>query len=137
MSDNTTITTQSKQLHLKSTYYPELVSTCSCRSVTRCREPVPLGHYDCSNAKDTYNGEVDKSRLRGAIEGVVQPRHEGAHDQEGNARVVKSEEREWERDKQVLRSARKLMFSHVYKHCGFLIIDIFTATSLSPNSHSW
>lgn len=48
-----------------------MVGTCSCRSVTRCRETVPLGHYDCSNAKDTYNGEVDKSGLRGAIEGVV------------------------------------------------------------------
>lgn len=62
---------------------------CSCRSVTRCREPVPLGNYDGCNAEDTYNGEVDKSRLRRTIEGVVQPGHEGAHDQEGNARVVK------------------------------------------------
>lgn len=69
-----------------------MVGTCSCRSVTRCRETVPLGHYDCSNAKDTYNGEVDKSGLRGTIEGVVQPWHKGAHDQKCNARVVKSEE---------------------------------------------
>ena len=61
--------------------------------MTRCREPVPLGHYDSGNAEDTYNGEVDKSRLRGTIEGVVQPGHEGAHDQEGDARVVKPEER--------------------------------------------
>lgn len=60
--------------------------------MTRCREPVPLGNYDGCNAEDTYNGEVDKSRLRRTIEGVVQPGHEGAHDQEGNARVVKPEE---------------------------------------------
>lgn len=70
-----------------------LSTTCSCRSVTRCRESVPLGHYDGSNAEDTYNGEVDKSRLRGTIERVVQPRHEGAHDEEGNARIVKPEVR--------------------------------------------
>lgn len=59
--------------------------------MTRCREPVPLGHYDGSNAEDTNNGEVDKSRLRGTVEGVVQPGHKGAHNQEGNARVVKPE----------------------------------------------
>lgn len=62
--------------------------------MTRCGEAVPLGHYDGGNAEDTNNGEVDKSRLRGTIEGVVQPGHEGAHDQEGNARVVKPGERE-------------------------------------------
>ena len=77
----------------KSGCYPLLVSTCSRRSVTRCREAVPLGHYDGSNAEDTYNGEVDKARLRGTVERVVQPGHEGAHDQEGDARVVKSEKR--------------------------------------------
>ena len=70
-----------------------LKSTCSGRSVTRCREAVPLGHYDGGNAENTYNGEVDKSRLRGTVERVVQPGHKGAHDQEGNARVVKSEKR--------------------------------------------
>lgn len=76
-----------------SAYHPKLVGTCSCGSVTGCREAVPLGHYDGSNAEDTYNGEVDESRLRGTVERVVQPGHEGAHDQEGNARVVESEER--------------------------------------------
>lgn len=102
--DKTTIVNQSKHLHkitekpfyLKSACYPELVITCSCRSMTRCRKPIPLGHYDGGNAEDTYNGEVDKSWLRGTIERVVQPGHEGAHDQEGNARVVKSEERGWQ-----------------------------------------
>lgn len=81
--------------------------------MTRCREPVPLGHYDGGNAEDADNGEVDKSRLRGTIERVVQPGHEGAHDQEGNARVVKPEEKrvtERERETQQLRG-----FSHVSK----------------------
>lgn len=71
----------------------EVRSTCSCGPVTRCRESVPLGHYDGGNPENTDNGEVDKSRLRGTIEGVVQPGHEGAHDQQGNARVVEPDER--------------------------------------------
>lgn len=62
-----------------------VVNTCSCRSVTGCRESIPLSNDDGSNAQDTHNGEVDKSRLRGAVEGVVQPWHKGAHDQESNA----------------------------------------------------
>lgn len=62
-----------------------VVNTCSRRSVTGCRESIPLSNDDGSNAQDTDNGEVDKSRLRGAVEGVVQPRHKGAHDQESNA----------------------------------------------------
>lgn len=63
----------------------KLVNTCSCRSVTGCSESIPLSNYDGGNAQDTHNGEVDKSRLRGAVEGVIQPRHKGAHDQESNA----------------------------------------------------
>lgn len=60
--------------------------------MSRCGEPVPLGHDDGGDSEDTYNGEVDKARLRGTIERVVQPGHKGAHDQEGDARVVKPEE---------------------------------------------
>lgn len=66
--------------------------------MTRGSESVPLGHYDGSDAKNTNDGEVDKSRLRGTIEGVVQPGHEGAHDQEGDARVVEPGERRWDSD---------------------------------------
>lgn len=69
------------------------LGTCSCRSVTRCWETVPLGHYDCSNAKDAHNSEVDKSRLRGTVEGVVQPWHKGAHDEKCNAWVVKPDDK--------------------------------------------
>lgn len=72
-----------------------VVNTCSCRSVTGCRESIPLSNHDGSNAQDTHNGEVDKSRLRGAVEGVVQPRHKGAHDQKSNAWVVQSEMKDY------------------------------------------
>lgn len=59
--------------------------------MSRCGEAVPLGHYNGGNAEYTNNGEVDKSRLRRTIEGVVQPGHEGTHDEERDARVVKPE----------------------------------------------
>ena len=66
--------------------------TCSGGPVTRCGEAVPLGHDDGGNAQDAHDGEVDEAGLGGAVEGVVEPRHEGAHDEQSDARVVQSEE---------------------------------------------
>lgn len=89
-------------------------NTCSCRSVTGCRESIPLSNDDGSNAQDTHNGEVDKSRLRGAVEGVVQPRHKGAHDQESNAWVVQSEMKDMAEIKG-LTSLAKINFIQIWR----------------------
>ena len=53
-------------------------------------EAVPLGHDDGGDAQDAHDGEVDEARLRRAVEGVVEPGHEGTHDEQSDARVVQS-----------------------------------------------
>lgn len=59
-------------------------STCSCGPMRGRGEAFPLGHYDGGNAQHTDNGEVDEARLWGTVERVVEPGHEGTHDQQGD-----------------------------------------------------
>lgn len=62
--------------------------TCSDSSVLRRGEEVALWHGDGSQAQDADHDQVDEAGLRRAVEGVVEPGHEGAHDEEGDAAVV-------------------------------------------------
>ena len=62
--------------------------TCSDSSVLRRGEEVALGDEDGGQPQYAHHYQVDEAGLRGAVEGVVQPGHEGAHDQEGDPAVV-------------------------------------------------
>lgn len=62
--------------------------TCSDSSVLRRGEEVTLWDGDGSQAQDAHHYQVDKAGLWRAVEGVVQPGHEGAHDEEGDPTVV-------------------------------------------------
>lgn len=62
--------------------------TCSDSSVLRCGEEVALRDGDGSQAQDAHHYQVDEAGLRRAVEGVVQPGHKGAHDEEGDPAVV-------------------------------------------------
>ncbi len=74
--------------------------TCSGGSVAGSGETVPLGNDNSCNAQHTDDCEVDETRLRRAVEGVVKPGYKRAHDQQSNARVVQSErERTWETER--------------------------------------
>lgn len=64
------------------------ICTCSDSSVLWRGEEVALGHGDGRQAQDAHHYQVDEAGLRRAVEGVVQPGHEGAHDEEGDAAVV-------------------------------------------------
>lgn len=67
--------------------------TCSNSSVLWCGEEVTLGDSDGGQSQYTHHNQVDETRLRRAVEGVVQPGHERAHDQEGNPTVVQPRDR--------------------------------------------
>lgn len=62
--------------------------TSSDSSVLRRGEEVALGDGDGGQTQYTHHDQVDETRLRGAVEGVVQPGDERAHDQEGDPTVV-------------------------------------------------
>lgn len=66
--------------------------TCSCGPVLGDGEAVPLGHDDGSDAQHTHDGQVDETRLGRAVEGVIQPGDEAAHDQKSDARVIQPAE---------------------------------------------
>lgn len=51
-------------------------------SVLRCCEEVTLGDGDGGEAQDTHHNQVNHTGLRGAVEGVVKPRHKTTHDEE-------------------------------------------------------
>lgn len=72
-------------------------STCSDSSVLRRGEEVALGDGDGGQPQYTHHYQVDEAGLGGAVERVVQPRDEGAHDQEGDPTVVQPGHRntEW------------------------------------------
>lgn len=59
--------------------------TSSYASVLRRGEEVALGDGDGSEAQDTHHDQVNNTGLRGAVEGVVKPRHKTTHDEECNA----------------------------------------------------
>lgn len=61
---------------------------CSDSSVLWSTEKVTLWNCDGGQTQNTHNYQVDEAGLRGAVERVVQPGDEGAHDQEGNSTVV-------------------------------------------------
>lgn len=63
-------------------------STCSDSSVLRRGEEVTLRDSDGGQSQYAHHYQVDEAGLRGAVEGVVQPGDERAHDQEGNPTVV-------------------------------------------------
>lgn len=65
--------------------------TCSDTSVLWSSKKVTLWNGDGSQTQDTHNYQVDEAGLRRAVERIVQPGDEGAHDQEGNPTVVQSE----------------------------------------------
>lgn len=65
--------------------------TCSDSSVLRRSEEVALRNKDGRQPQYTHNYQVDEAGLRGAVEGVVEPGDEGAHDEEGDAAVVQPE----------------------------------------------
>lgn len=67
------------------------VFTCSDSSVLRGGEEVALRNKDGRQSQYAHNYQVDEAGLRGAVEGVVQPGDEGAHDQEGYPTVVQPE----------------------------------------------
>lgn len=73
-----------KELHKSS-------STCSDSSVLRRGEEVTLRDRDGGQSQYAHHYQVDEAGLRGAVEGVVQPGDERAHDQEGNPTVVQPE----------------------------------------------
>lgn len=56
--------------------------------VLRLAELVPQRHDDGAEAQDGGDGEVDDLGEEGAVEAVVEPRDERAHDEEGDAAVV-------------------------------------------------
>lgn len=62
--------------------------TCSDSSVLRRGEEVALGDSDGGQSQYAYHNQVDEAGLRRAVEGVVQPGDEGAHDQKGDPAVV-------------------------------------------------
>lgn len=62
--------------------------TCSDSSVLRSGEEVTLWDDDGGESQHTHHDQVDKAGLRRAVEGVVQPGDEGAHDEEGDPTVV-------------------------------------------------
>lgn len=68
--------------------------TCSHSSVLRRGEEVALWHGDGSQTQDAHHYQVDEAGLRRAVEGVVQPGHEGAHDEEGDPAVVQPAHRQ-------------------------------------------
>lgn len=72
-------------------------STCSDSSVLRRGEEVTLGDEDGGQPQRAHHNQVDEAGLRGAVEGVVQPGDEGAHDQEGNPTVVQPRQKETHR----------------------------------------
>lgn len=63
-------------------------STCSDSSVLRRGEEVALRDSDGGQSQYAHHDQVDEAGLRGAVEGVVQPGDERAHDQEGDPTVV-------------------------------------------------
>lgn len=69
-------------------------STCSDSSVLRRGEEVTLGDGDGGQSQYAHHYQVDEAGLRGAVEGVVQPGDERAHDQEGDPTVVQSGHRD-------------------------------------------
>lgn len=52
------------------------------------RKPVPLSDDDCRDAQDTDNGEVDESRLRRAVERVIEPGDKAPHDEQRYSGVI-------------------------------------------------
>lgn len=68
-----------------------VVFTCSDSSVLRRSEEVALRNKDGRQPQYAHNYQVDEAGLRGAVEGVVQPGDEGAHDEEGYPTVVQPE----------------------------------------------
>lgn len=62
--------------------------TCSHSSVLWSGEEVALGDDDGSQSQYTHHYKVDEAGLRGAVEGIVQPGDEGAHNEEGDSTVV-------------------------------------------------
>lgn len=67
--------------------------TCSNSSVLWCGEEVALGDDDGGQSQYAHHNQVDETRLRRAVEGVVQPGDKRAHDQEGNPTVVQPRDR--------------------------------------------
>ena len=62
--------------------------TCSnCSVFGRC-ETVPERHDDGQRTENRDDAEVDDFRLVLAVEAVIEPRHERAHDEQGDADVV-------------------------------------------------
>lgn len=62
--------------------------SCSDSSVLWCSEEIALGHGDGGQAQYAHHYQVDEAGLRRAVEGVIQPGDEGAHDEEGDPAVV-------------------------------------------------
>lgn len=67
---------------------PIFMLTSSYSPVLWRSEEVTLGDGDGGKAQDTYYDQVNHTGLRGAVKGVVKPRHKTTHDQECDARVV-------------------------------------------------
>lgn len=51
-------------------------------------ELVPQRHDDGAHPEHTHARQVDQLMLELAVKAIVQPRHEGSHDEEGDAAVV-------------------------------------------------
>lgn len=62
--------------------------TCSGGPVAGRGETVPLCNDDGCYTQHTDDCEVDETRLRRAVEGVVKPGYKRAHDQQSNSGVV-------------------------------------------------
>lgn len=58
------------------------------RPPSRLGELVPQADHDAGDAQGAHHRQVHHLRPEVAVEAVVQPRHEGAHDEQGDAAVV-------------------------------------------------